>query len=253
MGGVVIAGSAWNNLIGTSGRSVDDTGERNVISGNFGREVAIRGSGTSDNVVAGNFIGTDAAGDAALGGSARGFSSPISIRRNWIGVNSNPGPENLDQGNVISGHGVGDGISILDSSDFVVSGNWIGSRLPEFSSLSDAVGMVIKDSSNGLVGGSRPGEGNIIAFNAFGGVVVVGDASKGISIESNSIYGNGGLGIDLGDDGVTPNHSSPTTGIVAGATNGSQNFPDFSAVFENGFFTPNGDMILAGTLQAGPQ
>ena len=44
---------------------------------------------------------------------------------------------------------------------------------------------------------------NIIAFNSQDGVLVFG--SSGNRILSNSIFSNGQLGIDLGDDGVTAN------------------------------------------------
>ncbi len=65
-GGVVIQGGAADNLVGTSGHSTDDAGERNVISGNAHDGVDIYGSGTGGNVVAGNLIGTNAAATAAL-------------------------------------------------------------------------------------------------------------------------------------------------------------------------------------------
>ena len=55
--------------------------------------------------------------------------------------------------------------------------------------------------------------GNAIAFNGTGGVVV-GPGAVGVTIQANSIYGNFGPGIDLGNDGQTPN-----------TPNGPQNFP----------------------------
>jgi CSLREA domain-containing protein/uncharacterized repeat protein (TIGR01451 family) len=51
---------ADENVVGTDGDAVGDPGERNVISGNTVAGVQIEGAG---NVVAGNFIGTNAAGD----------------------------------------------------------------------------------------------------------------------------------------------------------------------------------------------
>ena len=50
---------------------------------------------------------------------------------------------------------------------------------------------------------------------------VLGDSSTGNIIRGNSIHDNTGLGIDLGGDGVTPNHSG---GAVTGP-NGLVNFP----------------------------
>ena len=60
--GVVIEDGASNNLLGTSGQSADDAGERNIISGNTNGEVDLYGTGTTGNVIAGNLIGTNAAG-----------------------------------------------------------------------------------------------------------------------------------------------------------------------------------------------
>ena len=60
-GGVVIQGGA-DNLIGTSGLSANDLGERNVISGNAYDGVDVAGASAIGNVIAGNFIGVDATG-----------------------------------------------------------------------------------------------------------------------------------------------------------------------------------------------
>ena len=58
------------NVVGTNGDSEADEAERNVISGNGKNGVVIqKGSG---NVVAGNFIGSDATGTAALVNGANG-------------------------------------------------------------------------------------------------------------------------------------------------------------------------------------
>ena len=63
---VLIDDGASDNLIGTSGKSADDAGQRNVISASGYDGVNIAGSGSDGNVVAGNFIGTNAAGTAGL-------------------------------------------------------------------------------------------------------------------------------------------------------------------------------------------
>ncbi len=56
-----------------------------------------------------------------------------------------------------------------------------------------------------IVGGSMPGAGNRIAHNGGAGIAS-SDGSFGIAgaILSNSIFSNGGLGIDRGNNGVTP-------------------------------------------------
>ena len=85
----------------------------------------------------------------------------------------------------------------------------------------------------------RPGRANTIAFNLDNGVGVVGSTTTGNSILSNLIFGNGLLGIDLGDDGVTLNHATATTG-----PNNFQNFPVISSVVSSG-----ASPIVGGTLE----
>ena len=63
---------------------------------------------------------------------------------------------------------------------------------------------IFNGASNNTIGGTTAG-GNVIAFNSLQGVVVTGATSTG-NIRGNAIFSNAGLGIDLGDDGVTPNH-----------------------------------------------
>jgi VCBS repeat-containing protein len=87
------------------------------------------------------------------------------------------------------------------------------------------------------------GSGNLIEFNSGAGVVVKGATATENGILGNSINANGGLGIDLGNDGVTPNspggpHTSP---------NNLQNFPLITAV------TPGSSTTtVQGTLNSTP-
>src|SRR5207253_715829 len=66
LSGVILAVTATNNRIGTNGDGVNDAAERNVISGNTQRGVLIQDVGTTGNVVAGNYIGTNTAGTLGL-------------------------------------------------------------------------------------------------------------------------------------------------------------------------------------------
>src|SRR4051812_12350442 len=75
--GVRIESGAHDNTIGGSA-----VGAGNVISGNSGNGILIAGTGTDENVVAGNFIGTDAGGTLALGNA----TGAIAI---WAGAQSN--------------------------------------------------------------------------------------------------------------------------------------------------------------------
>ena len=61
---------------------------------------------------------------------------------------------------------------------------------------------------------------NIIAFNRGAGVSIVGNI-YGDQVSADSIFSNGGIGIDLGGDGPTPNHP----GGVADGPNFLQDYP----------------------------
>ncbi len=68
-GGVIVFSGQNNTIGGTT------PGARNLISGNIGDGVLLRGDGMA-NIVQGNFIGTDVTGRVALGNTQRGVISP---------------------------------------------------------------------------------------------------------------------------------------------------------------------------------
>ena len=241
-GGLLIQNGASGNLVGTDGRGVDIAGERNVISGNGDGGITITGPGTSGNVVAGDLIGTSVSGDLALGNhsamgwyyrytQADGVMLVDGAALNTIGGTA-PGT-----GCVISGNG-GAGVEIAGSgtSGNVVEGNVIGTSVTGDTALPNGGGSFpayyyypsgtcdgavdISGASSNTVGGTAAGAGNVISENYGAGVVVTGNGSAGDAIIGNSIYDNSGQAIDLGDDGVTYDATSPRQG-----PNNFQNFP----------------------------
>src|SRR5437867_1658622 len=113
----------------------------------------------------------------------------------------------------------GDGIEI--TTDFTrLEKNWIGVR-PDSTPLGNgAHGVhVIGGQQRAYMIGSFPSGGNRIQNNGGDGIFV--ESGIKVNINSNSISDNGGLGIDLAPDGVTPNDpQDPDTGA-----NDLQNFP----------------------------
>ncbi len=168
------------------------------------------------NVVEGNLIGTDPSGTVDLGNSAHGV---VINNSSWNVI----GGIDEGTGNVISGNGYA-GIRIQGASaNTSVLGNFIGT---------DAGGAAaLGNSGSGLSirpeGGPTWVEGNVIAHNAADGVTV--ETATGVAILHNSIRDNGDLGIDLDDDGLTPNDPGDTD---TGANN-LQNFPLITRVKEN--------------------
>ncbi len=213
-----IDGGAANNLIGTNGDGINDAAERNLISGNLTDGVAI--TGADSNLVTGNDIGTDVTTTHPLGNADIGVLISFGASDNWIGVNPDGGSAIADEGNVISGNGI-DGVNIVDANSNAVAGNKIGTDgSGGFALPNDGNGVVLVGSaSDNTIGGTTAGAGNLISQNSGAGVAVE-NTSAGDAILENSIYANSGQAIDLNDDGVTPNATSPRQG-----PNNLQNFP----------------------------
>jgi titin len=193
----------------------------NLISGNRGHGVLIAMGPGPVASVTGNYIGTDATGFRPLGNAGSG----IYVSGSEVLIGGARRPASLDQpGNVISGNG-GNGITITDPPYRAVFGtrvfgNAIGTnaaRSPHGPGLGNAGhGVAIVNSARNEIGTttSNLGDdyGNAIGFNAGSGVFVQHVAALAPSgaadrnrVLSNSIFSNGGPGIDLGADGVTPN------------------------------------------------
>jgi hypothetical protein len=223
LAGVEVRGKATGNTVGGT-----SAGAANVISGSKGPGVEIKDLGTSGNVVLGNRIGTDKAGTATIG-NAVGVEVRMQARANTIGGTS------AGSANVISGNGLGVEIKDAGTSGNVVLGNEIGTDVSGTSPLGNTTfGVLLRaGAASNTVGGTAAASGNAIAFNAKG-VVLIDNATVGDSILGNSIWGNTGPGIDLGNDGPTPNGVNPRA-----FPNRGQNTP---------ILTARGAASLSGTL-----
>ena len=82
-------------------------------------------------------------------------------------------------------------------------------------------GVWIREGSSSLVGGFNAGEGNRIAYNNLNGVTIQGSGADENLVAGNAIFANTGLGIDLGNNGVTPNDDLDSDS----GDNSLQNFP----------------------------
>ncbi|MCU0963084.1 MAG: PKD domain-containing protein, partial [Pirellulaceae bacterium] len=194
---------------------------RNVISGNnWG--LAILGNGTTNNTVSGNYIGTDFSGKVGLGNSASGIGLWDGANANIIGTKEDGIPDE-DERNVISGN-FAHGVYIRDpaTTGNLIAGNHIGTDVTGMAPLGNLrSGAVIFGGAKGNHVGGSLALGNTIAYNAEAGVALANTAGGGNRVQGNSIHSNGGLGIDLSNDGVTPNDD----GDVDVGPNDLQNFP----------------------------
>ena len=232
--GVVIQNGASDNIIGGT-----LPGARNVISGSGGNGVFIKDPGTVNNLVEGNYLGTDASGDAPLATGSANNDSAIVI---YNGASNNTiGGTTAAARNVISGNYNGMNIGGSGTSGNVVEGNYIGVGADGTTPVPNAWNGIWTNSgaSDNTIGGSDTADANIIAHNGGAGVGVTDD-STGNTIRLNSIHDNGALGIDLGDDGVTPNDpTNPDTG-----PNNCQNYPVLTAA------TAGSSTVVSGTLES---
>ena len=238
--GVIIIAAAENTIGGV------DPGARNIISGNSGVGIGVQHVTAHDNLIQGNFIGTDVTGTVDLGNSLYGIS--ISGTSNMIG-GTVPGARNVISGNDADGIAV-DNIDIAYTGN-IIQGNLIGTDVSGSVNLGNSrYGVSISFASNNMVGGTVSGAGNTIAFNGAAGILVTeGPPPVAINnaIRGNSIFSNTGLGIDhrvAGGDGVTLNDPGDTD---TGANN-LQNFPVLTSVLSG-----TGTTMVRGTLESLPQ
>jgi CSLREA domain-containing protein len=202
--------------------------EGNLITGNSGSGVYIVNA--SDGIsVQNNIIGLDDDGDTALGNGGNG-----------VGITSSSTNTTVSD-NTISSN-TSSGVSITISSTLnTIQGNRIGlSQTGSIPLGNGSHGVYINNSADNTI------DNNIIANNTNDGVSVVGASSIANTITSNSIYTNGGLGIDLNNNGVTANDGPGDPDTGTGVPNEYQNFPVFIARIEGS------GVRVTGDLESGP-
>lgn len=123
----------------------------------------------------------------------------------------------------------------------LVQGNLIGTDVTGGAALGNGGHGVDVGCYQNVVGGTAGGASNRIAFNGGDGVSV--GCATGNQVRANSIFLNGDLGIDLGNDGVTAN--DPNDGDTG--ANNLQNFPVLSSATTNAGYT-----TVTGSLNSTP-
>jgi titin len=240
--GVDITSGASNNTIGGT-----VTGEGNVISGNGGNGIAFpspQGTPATLNLIQGNLIGVDVGGTVRLANGSNGVFIQ-GAANNTIGGTST-GAANVISGNNASGvviQASGTVGGTTNGAGNIIQGNFIGTDRTGTLLLGNGNHgvYVTVNASNNLIGGTLTGAGNTIANNGGNGVLIGNDpptdtvaAGTGNGVFSNSIFGNGRLGINLG-----PNNSTPLPNDSAGhvGPNNFQNFPVLASVTQSGTAT----------------
>ena len=173
-GGITIRESAANAVGGVQAH------EGNIISGNSGNGLEIRGGNAFGNYIVGNYIGVDATGTNLLANGTNGvFLSHAP--GNLIGGSS------AAERNVVSGNRA-IGITIFGEGSVFnqVLGNYVGVNALGNQAISNSLqGVLISGAAYNNVGSDIPGSGNVISGNGDFGLAVTGPLSV-----SNVISGN---------------------------------------------------------------
>jgi hypothetical protein len=218
-----------NNFIGTDKNGVAAVGNsaagiwitnttlNTLVSGNLisGNAVGVTiDAGAAFNVLKGNLIGADVTGTLDLGNTGNGVQIMTSASLNTIG-GTLPGDRNIISGN----NGCGVQINTNSPDGNTVLGNYIGADITGTVGLGNSGdGVLINGGVNHQIGGIATSAANVIAFNAGNGVTVDGSGTVNNVIRGNSIFANGGLGIDLTNGGNNSQSFPNLTGALPGAS-----------------------------------
>jgi uncharacterized repeat protein (TIGR01451 family) len=230
-------GAAGIDIEGASGTEIGlaEVGMGNVVSGNKGPGIEVAASAIV-TVIQNNFIGIAANGTTPIGNGGDGILLDNALSTTIGGTGKN-------QGNLI-GCNQANGIETQGGAGALIEANTIGTDLTGVLDLGNRGDGIELGSSSNTVGGVSAGAANTIDDNGNGqvgsGVQLVGSV-VGNSILSNSIFGNAGLGINLGN-GPTPSHAPGTPG-----PNDYQNYPTLSLAQSNGTAT-----MINGSLYSVP-
>jgi len=198
--------------------------------------------------IQGNFIGTYPSGTKAPAGSGNG----VTIADHTTPAYNVVGGSALAARNLISGNSAY-GVLLAGSNYNGVQGNLIGTQRDGksplgngYSGASGYSGVAVGGSHN-LVGGGTPDYANTIAFNKGDGIETLG--GWGNDIDSNSVFSNGGLGINL--VGGTESTSGATANDKGDADTGSNDLQN-KPVLNSAKKSSTGKTVVKGTLNSNP-
>ncbi len=187
--GILLTQGASGNMIGGIATAGNDPTagyiarppQGNLISGNRGDGVLMT-AGATGNTMSGNFVGTTATGDSALGNGGDGVAIVHANGNQLIGCQFQDSP--FVYYNVVSGNG-GNGLRITDSNNTVVQANFLGAGANNMTVVPNGGdGLLVSGTSaNTQVGGVIP-LGNVISGNARNGIEVKDQASGLISFNT---------------------------------------------------------------------
>jgi hypothetical protein len=159
---VVLLNAASCRIGGTTAAS------RNYFVGSAASAVLLVGPSTTDNDIIGNWFGLAPDGTKIALGEFNGYGIYLGggAHHNRVGGSS------ATSRNVISGSDFG-GVAIsFGAHDNTLEGNWIGLTGDGTSDASNEYGIMVLDGANNRIGGSTPGQRNVISGNLEVGILV---------------------------------------------------------------------------------
>ncbi|MBD1906589.1 DUF4347 domain-containing protein [Funiculus sociatus GB2-A5] len=188
-----------------------DSTVRGLIINRFQDGIELSGGG--NNVIAGNFIGTNAAGNAVAGNSRWGV---------FINGSSNNiiGGTTAGTRNIISGNSVG---LFVTGSGNQIQGNYIGTDVTGNVDLGNTADGITIQGTNNIIGGTTTGARNVISGNNQNGVSISQVGSSGNQVLGNYIGTNAAGTADLGNtlNGIEIQYAP--NNIIGGTTAGAGN------------------------------
>lgn len=181
MNGVSISNGAYGNTIGG-----DTLAKRNILSGNgdpgtsgFGINVSY---GSHDNLIIGNYHGTNFDGTYAVGNNNTGVTLGVGVY------------DNVVQNALISGNGIS-GVALEDigTTGNRIVGNYIGTNAAGTSAIPNVINGVFLgwEVQDNTIGGTTAAERNIISGNGHHGIRIAGQTDSFIDPPSNNtVIGN---------------------------------------------------------------
>jgi len=254
--GTIIRGNGWNQVRfwggiyievawDSIGFAFDNIIDRNLSSGNYAEGIGISSCPPGDvyqNIVTVNYAGTDYTGTLDRGNVHDGV---------YIGEGAH---DNIIDGNLIAGNDF-EGVCIIgypplgwDSHHNTVYNNIIGLDIALNPLANSMDGVSIGQYGTVYQGGYATGntiDSNIVAHNVHNGVTVWEHGNNNVNcdhnwITQNTMYNNGGLGIDLFDNGVTLND-------VNDPDNGPNEEINFPVMTSARYYGPS-QTIIDGTI-----
>jgi parallel beta-helix repeat protein len=194
----ILLSNSNNNTIGGA------VAQRNIIAANHTINIEVGNSGSHNNTIQGNYIGTNSAGNAVLSNPGTGIVVDLSAHDNTI------------DSNVISGHH-NFGIFVFKSaSRTTITNNRIGIAANSDANLGNRQsGIQIQANRNTI-------QSNRIMNN--GGIGIRIKSGTGNAVRMNNVYNNSSFGVILGA-GFTANDA----GDGDGGPDNMQNFPTLNA------------------------